>query len=138
MNATSDAGGEAFRSGIAAFADSLPDRSRLDEMFQPLIQPFCGGYAGRTVAAFENFRWKYADHSQHLFVSNHALPPTLYSTMSAPNVVTLEKGSIASDIDKRSDKGDIESFSDAERADQAADKALLRKVSLPTACGIQC
>ena len=58
--------------------------------------------------------------------------------MSAANVVTLEKGSIASaDLEKRSDKGDIESFSDAERADQAADKALLRKVSLPTACGVQ-
>ena len=67
--------------------------------------------------------------------------PRVYPTMST-NVATLEKtpekDSFASaHIEQRSDKGDEESFSDAERADQAAaaaaDKTLLRKVSLPAA-----
>jgi hypothetical protein len=62
--------------------------------------------------------------------------------MDATNTVTLEKDAFASaHIDQRSDKGDEESFSEAERADQAAaaaaDKTLLRKVSPLPACGPQ-
>ena len=66
--------------------------------------------------------------------------------MSAANIVTLEKekDSYASaHIDQSSfeGKGDEESFSEAELAEQAAsaaaDKKLLRKVSLPSAFGTQ-
>jgi hypothetical protein len=80
-------------------------------------------------------------------INVHLLPSLVISTMSAANIVTLEKekDSYASaHIDQSSfeGKGDEESFSDVELAQQAAaaaaDKTLLRKVSLTTACGILC
>lgn len=114
------------------FPQSLPARFRL----------FAGGSVEQTGAASKNLEKTLRSDELLLRYYSTLLASLSLFAMDATNTVTLEKDAFTSaHIDQRSDKGDEESFSEAERADQAAaaaaDKTLLRKVSPLPACGPQ-